>query len=353
MLCLCAPAVVGGLASGAPRRESSTQAAADVSPVVDALYISQPLMLEMLINEDCAIDADGSTLTISSSPNNREGAMALSITVIPGIQNLAAAADLLRDEIPQEFSVDKMYDTREGELMGAQARFFGFVLEDETKGVAGAVIANQSLYLLLGLCAPEATTNEALLLDNLIASMSVIQPQRVDQQARTATYASKYKGYRLSPGYAGEDLNISSWSALPYGYYTSGSEPTAEQWSASELYEPDQNYYEDGGSFWSWAWDEACDWLFYDEYGDDCYGYDAYADCGTYSGGDACSIDVYLEDSGWQVASFRNNPDFYEYDDGIWYFYDDSDDFFYCYDEYEDAWYVYVEADDEWYYIDL
>jgi hypothetical protein len=158
----------------------------------------------------------------------------------------------------------------------------------------------------------------------------------------------------LSPGYAGEDLDIGSWSALPYGYYTSGTETTVQLANASTLYTPDQAYYEDESSYWCWGWDQDNEWSFYDTYGDSCYGYEAYSGCEDNDYGyDVCGSDVYLANSGWQATSFRSDPDFCEYDDGIWYFYDESVELLYCYDEYEDAWYYYDDGDAEWYYIDI
>jgi hypothetical protein len=205
--------------------------------------------------------------------------------------------------------------------------------------------------MLLGLCEKQATTNEVMLMDNLIAGMRVITPEKVDPQTRKATYASEYTIHKLVPGYSGEDLDINSWSSLPYGYYTSGTEIAT---GTSDLYTPDQAYYTDDNCYWSWGWDDSNAWAFYDTYGDSCYGAEAYYDCGGYDYGyDVCSSDVYLANSGWQATSFRSDPDFYEYDEGIWYFYDDSEDFLYCFDEYENSWYYYDDGDDEWYYIDV
>jgi hypothetical protein len=115
--------------------------------------------------------------------------------------------------------------------------------------------------------------------------MNVLRPAVVDQDAKEAVYTSHYQqqldAQAVTPAAKSKSKPVSTWSALPYYYYSWLGDPGDYGDYPSWYYEPDWDYYSDPGDYWDWGWDDSRDWWFYDEY-DDYYDYEYYQEYDDY-----------------------------------------------------------------------
>ncbi|MFT3983464.1 MAG: hypothetical protein QM697_06135 [Lachnospiraceae bacterium] len=322
-------------------------APAIISTEVSELYQSQTLMMEMLVNEDCVIEDTGDTLMVSTP----DGFAQVGISFIPGIQNLGATAELIPAVLESNNAVPE--EVKDGVIFGERAKHCTYSLPDgeggSTEGFFATAIVNSSLYMLDVEFAMGCTDEDGELITNVFSSMNILTPTSVDQEAKTATYETKYP--EAKPAKAAEKTYqpVTEWVYLPYYYYAwdYGFDYSVYD---SLFYEPDWNYYTDG-NWWSWSWDDDGSWGFYDEYGDwyaedyysyydDYYDYDPYSDPGDYY-----DYDPYSDPGDYYYEEEYSDPgDYYyeeEYSDPGDYYeeeYSDPGDYYYeeSYDDYGD-----------------
>ena len=314
---------------------------ASISTEVAELYQSQKLMLEMLVNENCVIEDTGDSISVSSP----DGMAYVGVSFVPGIQNLGETATLIPQILEANNAVSE--EIMDGVLFGARAKHCVYSMEDEegnpVQGIFATAIINSSLYMMDVAFAPECTDEDASLIVNVFSSMNVLTPTSVDAQAKTAVYQTKYPD--AAPAKAAEKtyVPVVEWVYPPYYYYSWYSDYDYPMYD-SAFYEPDWDYYLDGG-WWSWDWDDEDYWGFYDEYGDwysedyydyydYYYDYDPYSDPGDY-------YDYYYD-----YDPYSDPGDYYDYDPysdpGDYYDYDSYsdpgdyyDDYDYSYDDYD------------------
>lgn len=262
---------------------------ASISTEVAELFQSQKLMLEMLVNENCVIEDTGDSISVSSP----DGMAYVGVSFVPGIQNLGETATLIPQILEANNAVSE--EIMDEVLFGARAKHCVYSMEDEegnpVQGIFATAIINSSLYMMDVAFAPECTDEDASLIVNVFSSMNVLTPTSVDAQAKTAVYQTKYPD--AAPAKAAEKtyVPVVEWVYPPYYYYSWYSDYDYPMYD-SAFYEPDWDYYLDGG-WWSWDWDDEGYWGFYDEYGDwysedyydyndYYYDYDPYSDPGDY-----------------------------------------------------------------------
>jgi hypothetical protein len=288
--------------SDAPQSAQEPPAATDTVTTVDQYYANENFMVEMLINDSCVVEENGSNLMISTS----EGHAAVILSLIPGIQNLSAAAEMASQTVQNAISGAALGEATDGNLFGARAKLVSYEVADEggnvtLMGLEAAAIVNQSCYLLNMMMDSETTGAEADLIVNVFDSMNILRPAGVDQDTKQATYTSHYQDLldatTVTPSIRSDSQPVDSWSSLPYDYYSwlgdAGDYGDYPDW----YYEPDWDYYADEEYYWDWGWDDSDNWTFYDEYSDyysyDYYqeyddywdGYDPWSDPGDYSEG--------------------------------------------------------------------
>ncbi|TCL57475.1 hypothetical protein EDD76_1089 [Kineothrix alysoides] len=316
-------------------------AAESISTEVTELYQSQNLMLEMLVNEDCVIEDTGDSITVSS-PN---GMAYVGVSFVPGIQNLGETATLIPQILEANNAVPE--EVKDGVLFGARAKHCLYSMVDEERseiqGLFATAIVNSSLYMMDAAFAPECTDNDISLITNVFSSINVLAPKSVDTGKKTAVYETKYPNAAPAKAAQKTYVPVAEWVYPPYYYYSWYSDFDYTMYD-SIFYEPDWDYYLDDG-WWSWDWDDAGDWSFYDEYGDwyaedyydnydYYYDYDPYSDPGDY-------YDYYDYDPYSDPGDYSDDVDYYDgydynddYSDDVDYYdgYDYSDD--YSYDDY-------------------
>ncbi len=267
-------------AAAAPPKPATSPAkvfAAPLSLEVTELYQSQPLMMELLVNESCMISEENDILAVSTP----QGRAVVAVSFIPGIQNLGATAELIPALLQETYGAQTSAVT-DANLFGARAKrcTYRYTAKEgaETQGLFAAAVVNQSLYLMDVSFKTGCTDEEAALIINVFSSMNVLQPKAVDTTSKAAVYESRYPEAKPAKAAQKTYTPVTEWDYLPYYYYAWNSD---FDWTVydSLFYEPDWDYYDDG-SWWSWGWDETSDWGFYDEYADwyEQDYYDAYYD---------------------------------------------------------------------------
>ncbi|MDR1589314.1 MAG: hypothetical protein LBS51_03895 [Oscillospiraceae bacterium] len=318
-----------GDGNGEPVSDEMTTAA-EVNPNVDSLFQYQPLLLEMLVNEDVVIETEDDGITLTSSAGNA----GINITMFPGVQNLGKVVELIPGIIESQWGVSDAEIT-DGYLFGAKAKraTSAFVTADGATGVGSvsAAIANQSLYLLTLMFADQMSPSEGELFINLVASLNVLVPKEVDQTAKTAKYETKYPTAPPAPQTAEvKSTPATQWEYLPYYYYSDPGDYLPDY-----FYEPDYNYWSDPGDYWSWGWDDDSDWYFYDEYSD-YYEYEYYE-----------SYDDYYDEDWYDYYSDYDPYDEYDYyDEYLTEEYGYGEDYADYYDSYDEASGTYFDSGD-------
>jgi hypothetical protein len=298
---LCAALSVVNLAACNKGEETPSVPVADEanSTVVDQYYANENFMIEMLVNKDCDIEENGYNLMITTA----DGHAAVIVSLIPGIQNLLAAGEMAIETVMNGIPGAKLSAVSDGNLFGARAKLSNYEVADENgtitlMGIEAAAIVNQSCYFLNVMMEPGMYEAEGDLIINVFSSMNVLRPAEVDQTAKEAVYTSHYQqqldAKAVAPSAKSQSKPVSTWSALPYYYYSWLGDPGDYGYYPSWYYEPDWDYYSDPGDYWDWGWDDSRDWWFYDEYSeyydyeyyqgydDYWYDYDPYSDPGDY-----------------------------------------------------------------------
>lgn len=335
----------------------SEKTGADISSTqVSELYQSQSLMMEMLVNDSCVIEDTGDTIVISTP----DGLASVSVSFMPGIQNLGMAAEL----IPQVLIASGVYpgEVKEGILFGARANHCTFFAPEEEAsaevidtaatqetgevqgaetggyGIFATSIINSSLYMVSVGFEAGCTDEDAELILNVFSSMNVLKPVTVDVSTKEATYQTKYPEAKPAKATKKTYQPVTEWIYPPYYYYGWYSDFDYSVYP-SMFYEPDWDYYLDG-AWWSWDWDDSGYWGFYDEYSDwyaESYynGYDYYYDYDPYSDpGDY--YDYYYD-----YDPYSDPGDYYDdYDP-----YSDPGDYYDDYDPYSDPGDYYDDYD--------
>ncbi len=315
--------------------------AEEVSPVVDQYYLNDKFMIEMLVNDDCVIEEDGVNLMISTK-GQKAGII---LSLIPGVQNLAAAGELSLAMVKSGFPDAEVSEVKDANLFGAMAKNCTYSYQNEEGthyGIEAAAIVNQSCYFMNVLLLDGLTDAEGQLVTNVFSSMNVLRPANVDAAAHTATYASNYQqqldAKTVQPAKSTVAAPVAQWNSLPYEYYYNwDAEGTSAEGAfgygsyPSWYYEADWDYYSDPGDYWDWGWDSENDWAFYDEYSD-YYEYDAYQEEADY-------WEKYEYDWGSEGTSAEGAWDYAEeYEDmGDYGDYGDPGDYA-DYEDYGDEW---------------
>ncbi len=265
LLCGCGQTGAASSASGKASSSPTAQVSAKVGSSVTELYQSQPLMMEMLVNEDCVISEKNDVLTIST----KDAFAFIQVSFVPGIQNLTSTAALIPEILKSTYGAAAEKVT-EGNLFGARANRCNYSYTDQSgkqaAGIFAASIVNQSLYLMNASFMEGCTDADAKLIADVLSTMNVLQPQTVDTTAKKATYQSRYPDAKPAKAAQTNYVPVTEWVYLPYYYYAWSADDDWDVYDSS-YYEPDWDYYSDG-DWWSWAWDSYDDWGFYDEYGD-------------------------------------------------------------------------------------
>ena len=251
-----------------------------IAATVDQYYANDNFMIEMLLSDSCVVEENGSNLMISTS----EGHAAVILSLIPGIQNLSAAAALATQTIQNGIPGSALGEVMDGNLFGARAKLVSYEVADGSgnitlMGLEAAAIVNQSCYFLNMMMEPGMSDAEGELISTVFGSMNVLRPAQVNQNTKKAVYTSHYQqlldSQTVRRSSQIKSQPVSEWSSLPYDYYSwlgdSGDYGDYPAW----YYEPDWDYYSDPGDYWDWGWDDSEDWAFYDEYAD-YYSYDYY-----------------------------------------------------------------------------
>jgi hypothetical protein len=273
----------------APADEAATEEeawtpSAEINPIVDQVYTNENFMIEMLVNDSCVIQENGANLVVTTVPNH----IALIVSIIPGIQNLAAAAELAKSTVMSSIPDVAIGEAEDANFFGARSKMYGYQASDGTAGYEIASIINQTCYFInimidgAAVEAGEMTEDEFNLIMNVLTSVNILRPTQVEPEAQTAVYETHYPQVPPAPQTQKTTKPVSEWSSLPYAYYSWWGDP-GDYYSSFPYwyYEPDWDYYSDPGDYWDWGWDDDSDWWFYDEYGD-YYGYDYYQDYDDY-----------------------------------------------------------------------
>jgi len=361
LLCLMALTACG---------KGAKETAGSVSEVADQYYLNDKLMIEMLINNDVTVKdaADGFVI------GTKTGKTSMSVNFRPGIQNLNAAGDMLRDAVKQAHPKAQLEEMQDSSLFGVRAKSCRFAFaadkEGETfKGTAAAAIVNQSFYNLILIIDPQASQNEIQLMNKVMASINILRPAAVDEGSKTAKYESQYQEKiqkkEVKPAPKSSKKQVSEWDMLPYAYYSWWSDPGDYYDYPSWYFEPDWDYYGDYDYYWDWGWDSD-DWWFYDEYGD-YYDWDYYQDFDDYWYNYEYDWDDYdyydwWDDDGWwddydpwsDPGDYYDEYDYYDYYDDYDFDVYDSDpgdyyDYYDSYDYYDDWTTPYDYGYDDWY----
>ena len=256
------------------------QARADSAPILDQYYLSEKLMIEMLINDDVLIDEMDNGLYIGAESET----VAILIMFTPGIQNLGAAGEIARSAVSQSFSDATIDELQDGSMFGARAKYSTFEAfsADGTPnaGITAATIVNQSFYNVLVVFEEGAPEYDMELMYAVFGTINILQPASVDTEAKTAQYESQYESQissnQIQPSPKSTQTPVTEWYYLPYDYYSWWGDPGDYGAYPEWVYEPDWDYYSDYDSYWDWGWDDYSDWWFYDEYSD-YYDYDYYS----------------------------------------------------------------------------
>lgn len=306
--------------TGCEKKETAIEEATAttvVSSKVNELYQSQTLMMEMLVNEDCVIDETGDMLIIGTP----DGLAQVSVTFIPGVQNLGATAELIPTILESNNAI--FQEVNDGVIFGERAKHCTYSIPDggggSIEGFLATAIVNSSLYMLDVEFAMGCTDEDADLVTNVFTTMNVLTPVSVDRETKTATYETKYPDTKPAKAAEKTYKPVVEWVYLPYYYYAWDYDFDYSAYD-SIFYEPDWNYYSDG-TWWSWSWDENGNWGFYDEYGDwyaedyygyydDYYNYDPYSDPGDYYDYQSDPGDYYEESYDSSYDSYDDYGDY-------------------------------------------
>jgi DNA-directed RNA polymerase subunit beta' len=319
-----------------------------VTTTVDQKFVNTNYMLTGLVNTDCMISENENGLIISVPSGNA----AIQINLVPGIQNSTTAVNNLQQLVTTNYSQEGTGGTFQASLMGYNATIIPFTANVDNQivnGFASAFIANQSLYSVNLLYYSTASQNELDLISKVLPSLQVIKPKSVDTNTKKATYTDPYASYKtydpylyyyISGEWAYEDylaafnayydaIDLATWDSLPYEYYNwyegDYNGYTAEDFAA------DWDYYDDE-DYWSWGWDEADDWAFYDEYAD-YYSEDYYDQLGNYFEENSDYDAEYTADESFDFSgdfdTTWEDVDLSSYDESSYEYNDYYDDYYY------------------------
>lgn len=313
--------------------EAST--AESVSTVLDQYYANDKFMIEMLVNDDIIITENEGNLIFTTTEDHA----GMVISMIPGVQNLAAAGDLCTSAVLSAFPEAQIGQLEDAYLFNARAKMLEYVVTHEEgpfMGIEATAIVNQSCYFMNTMFYEGISEAEGKLIVDMFSTINVLQPTNVDSMTQKAEYTSLYadqlKSQQVKPAKQTKVQSVEEWYYLPYYYYSWYGDPGDyfDPW----YYEPDWDYYSDSGDYWSWGWDDSDTWGFYDSYGE-FYDWDTYQDYQDYyddwDGGGGYGDD-YAEYYDWALE-----PNDYDWSDSGDY-YDDG------YDVYSDP----GDGYDEW-----
>lgn len=337
---------------------AAPEPAAQVSTVLDQYYANDMFMIEMLINDDVIVSEQASSLMLTTPEQHA----AIVVSIIPGIQNLAAAGELTKSVVASTYEGAAAGEVEDGFLFGARAKLIEYVVADDEApfmGIHAASIVNQSCYFMNAMFYEGISEAEGKLMIDVFSSINVLTPIDVDQAAQTATYVSQYeeelKTEAVKPSKSTKSQSVDYWTYLPYDFYSWWGDP-GDYYDGfpSDYFEPDYDYYSDPGDYWSWGWDDDS-WGFYDEY-DSYYDWDTYQEYEDYyddADGGGGYGDDYAEYYDWALEA--NDYDWSEDDYDDYEVYSDPGD---GYDEwsdpgdyYDDGYEVYSDPGDgydEW-----
>jgi len=271
---------LGGCGGSGKAPASSNAAAGEVNTSLDSKYVSKDYMVTMLLNADCVVKEDKKAIVIAT-PSEKSMVV---LKLYPGVQNLAAAANNVQAGILSNYENGQAGQISDGYMFGQRAKLVPFTCTNQgtpVEGLATATIANQSLYTLTVVFDSKVSQSERDLVQNVIDSMKVIVPEKVDQKTKKAVYKDPYAQYTVYYGEHYDWYEINEWDVLPY-YYYAWWDGDYSAWNDPAYFQPDYDYYADDTGYWSWGWDEEDEWAFYSTYAD-YYDYAYYEELPDYS----------------------------------------------------------------------